>query len=537
MATVFMKWLETRPRDYERGIWLLTLGRLARMQKQVAEQQVKPGMRVLEIGCGTGVLACLMAELEAQVTAIDANPAMLAEAQQRVVKMGLTESVKIKLMDASMIEEKFKPGSYDLIVASLVFSELPTDSQRCVLEGCASLLATDGRLIVIDEVIPKDDLSRVLFYIIRLPLVIVTWLLTRTTTHALGDFERQLKCCGFMPTKLASSLGGSLVVYSSITAGTEKERSQIQGRLSHSVTWKTILSDLWALFFRIIPPYPKVQPGLYTLGTPDPRSPVLVTCNYDLTVRRLVREIDGKVNIWILVVDSKGINVWCASGGGFLTAAKVITAIKTCGLAEVVEHNHVILPQLCANGVDGWKIRSESGFRVRWGPVRAADIPSYLDNGMKKDGKMRLVEFPVIDRLEMCTAALGFYSILILLPVFIFWREKFWPITLTLLGLSYIYALVHPWLPGRDGLYKSVPLALIALVFLGGYSRLYAPMQDQAIYNWGFALAGLSIFIASEMQGMSPLMRGEQANWGWEVIIGLTLAGLYCLGKYLLGWC
>jgi hypothetical protein len=62
-------------------------------------------------------------------------------------------------------------------------------------------------------------------------------------------------------------------------------------------------------------------------------------------------------------------------------------------------------------------------------------------------------------------------------------------------------------------------------------------MPDHAIYNWGFALAGLSIFVASEMQGMSPLMRGEQANWGWEVIIGLTLAGLYCLGKYLLGWC
>lgn len=53
MATVFMKWLETSPGDYDRGIRLLTLGRIATIKQAIAEKYVAPGDRVLEIGCWT----------------------------------------------------------------------------------------------------------------------------------------------------------------------------------------------------------------------------------------------------------------------------------------------------------------------------------------------------------------------------------------------------------------------------------------------------------------------------------------------------
>jgi acetyl-CoA decarbonylase/synthase complex subunit gamma len=297
-----------------------------------------------------------------------------------------------------------------------------------------------------------------------------------------------------------------------------------------------LLADLWLLFFRIIPPYPKVQPGLYAVGEPGPDSPVLVTGNFSLTVRRVVREIDGRCDVWLLLADSGGINVWCAAGGNYLTTEKIIAAIKAAGLARVVDHHALILPQLAANGVDGWKIRRETGWGVFWGPALAKDIPAYLAAGRKKTNAMRWVTFPWKDRLEMVTVTLGFYALLILLPVLIFWRHLFWPVTAALLGLSYFYALVHPWLPGRDGLQKSIPLALIALLGLGVYTAVVYPLPPQPLFNWAIALVGLSVFTAAELQGMSPLMRGEQANWGWEAVIAAALAAVYLLTPWFAGW-
>jgi len=173
---------------------------------------------------------------------------------------------------------------------------------------------------------------------------------------------------------------------------------------------------------------------------------------------------------------------------------------------------------------------------VHWGPAKARDIPAYLAAKRKKTDAMRWVRFPLNDRLEMVTVTLGFYGLLILLPVFIFWRSLFWPIALSLIGLSYFYAVVHPWLPGRDGLYKSIPLSLIALAGLFVHIAFGNPLPAIDLFHWMVILTGLSVFTAAELQGMSPLMRGEQANWGWEIVIGLTLIAIYWLVPLAVGW-
>lgn len=568
MATVFMKWLETSPKDYDRGIQLLTLGKIQRIKQSIANNYVRQGMRVLEIGCGTGTLTALMAARGAQVSGIDSAPAMLAEAEKKVAAEGLAERVTLKYMDAALVGERFPPASFDLVVSTLVFSELSSDEQRYVLEACASLLAPGGRLLIADEVIPSGALRRLLFTLVRLPLVLLTWLLTRTTTNALRGFDSQLNQTGFQSSLAVSYLGGSLVLYEaqpiaspsvevsdeghdgiatcclpcaiqSVVGDKEKQvelPAGVIGRLEHRVTLRTLLLDLWLLFFRIIPPYPKVKPGLYAVGQPDENSPVLVTGNFDLTVRRLVQAIDGRVDVWVLVADSAGINVWCAAGGGYFTAEKVIAAVKSSHLDQVVRHHALILPQLCANGVDGWRVRKESGWGVHWGPAKAVDIPAYLADKRKKSDAMRWVRFPFRDRLEMVTVTLGFYALLILLPVFIFWRGLFWPITFSMLGLSYFYAVVHPWLPGHDGLNKSIPLTVIALAGLFVYTAFWNPLPVVNIFHWTIGLTGLSVFTAAELQGMSPLMRGEQANWSREAVIGLALGAVYWLVPLALGW-
>jgi hypothetical protein len=302
------------------------------------------------------------------------------------------------------------------------------------------------------------------------------------------------------------------------------------------VTIKTLLADLYALFFRMIPPYPKVRPGLYKVGEPAPDSPVLVTGNYTLTVRRLVKAIDGEVDAWVVVADSAGINVWCASGGRFFTADKVIAAVKTSGVERVVKHHSLILPQLCANGVDGWRVREETGWGVHWGPVKAADIPGYLAANKKKSDKMRQVAFPLKDRLEMVTVTLGFYGLMILVPLAIFWREMFWPISIALVSLSYFYAIFHPWLPGEDGLVKSIPMTVITLLGFFTYTQLINPLPPETTFRWGVGLVAMAVFTAGELQGMSPRMRGEQANWGWEGVTFAILGLLYWLVPLGMGW-
>jgi ubiquinone/menaquinone biosynthesis C-methylase UbiE len=539
MATVFMRWLETKPEDYERGIQLLTLGQLGHLHACLVDLLVHEGTRVLEIGCGTGALTLAMARQGARVTAIDISEKMLSEAEIRVQEGGLENPIDLILMDASEIDLRFKPASFDLIVSSLTFSEMTPQAQAYVLHACAGLLSPEGQMAIVDETRPEGFLARTAASIVRAPLRVLTWLLTRTTTHPLCDFQGMLRRAGFGGRVVESRLGGSLKLF----VADPLKRSvasdfpvTIRGKLTHRTTWRTLLTDVWATFLRILPPYPKLVSGLYVVGQPTAESPVLVTGNFDLTVRRLVRAIDDLQDAWVLIVNTAGINVWCAAGGGFFTAERVLGALRISGLEAFVHHRVLTLPQLCANGVDGGRIRSATGWEVRWGPVRADDIPAYFQAGGEKTDAMRTVAFPLCDRLEMMAATLGFYGLVILLPIAIFWRSLFMPVLLSLLGLSTFYAIVHPWFPGRDGLQKSVPLAVLALGGLMAYTLLWDPVPAMSLFRRSLGIVALSIFTAAELQGMSPLMRGEQANWGLEAIIGVVLGLIYWLIPIVLGW-
>lgn len=599
MATVFMKWLETSPGDYDRGIRLLTLGRIAAIKQEIAEKHVHAGDRVLEIGCGTGTLAMMMARRGAEVIGIDVSPTMLARAEEKIAAEGLDDQITLHRMNASDIYPHFEERSFDVVVSTLVFSELNEMEQRYVLAAVRRLLKPGGRLVLADEVVPEGFWSRLMFYVVRLPLVLLTWLLTRTTTTALRDINQHLMEAGLRGYVVGSHLAGSLqlvvarpaeavgpAAVEPETAGEERgietccvpcavqsiaDRLTAQKgpsdappadlaaaepatpeaaigapvdheipRLRHQMTLRSILVDLWAILFRILPPYPKVAPGLYRVGEPDRTSPVLVTGNFDLTVRRVVRTLDvarsetgHSVDCWLLVADSSGINVWCAAGGGYFTADDVITAVRASGVEDVVDHHALILPQLCANGVDGWRIRKELRWGVHWGPARAEDIPAYLESGRQKTDTMRWVTFPLKDRLEMILVTLGFYGLLILIPVALFWRTMLWPVSISMIGLSLFYAVTMPWLPGRDGLVKSIPLAVIALIGLFAYSAFFGHLPPRRLFNWTVGLTGLSVFTSAELQGMSPLMRGEQANWTWEAVIGVALAAVYWLVPHL----
>lgn len=552
MTTVFMKFLETRPADYDRGIRLLTLGRAQELRRRIAEF-VRPGDRVLEIGCGTGALTVLCADRGANVAAVDASEGMLEQARRRVQEMAeltrapaavtsqgqhLDERVEFHHLDATVIGEHFEPASFDLIVSSLVFSELGEEVQAYVLEACSRLLKPGGKLLIADEVVPEGPLARLLFILVRLPLILLTWLITRTTTRALRGFPRRLARVGFRGEVIESRLCGSLRLFLGRPAGAPEVLSAPQvPRLRHWVTPWTLLKDLYCLLWRNIPPYPRVAVGLYRVGHPDRSGPVLVTGNYDLTVRRLLRALDGRVDAWLLVADSAGINVWCGAGGGHFTAEKVISVIKTSRVADLVEQRRLILPQLCANGVHGATIEEEAGWRVRWGPCYAEDIPAYLERGQRKDDAMRQVRFPLPARLEMAVAMWQFWALVLAIALLIIRRQLVLPALGISLAMFFFMALTWPHWPTHNGLLQGVMLALLSVGLLLGWSALFGHLPPRSLFNWALGLGTIGLFVGADFQGGAPDKRGGEMEHFWKLLpIGLLLLAAFFLVPRWLGW-
>jgi hypothetical protein len=143
-----------------------------------------------------------------------------------------------------------------------------------------------------------------------------------------------------------------------------------------------------------------VPAGLYAIGTPTPQSPVLVTANYKMTYDLVRRALAGR-NVWLLVLETFGINVWCAAGKGSFGTKELVSRIASSGLAKVVEHRRLILPMLGAPGIAAHEVKRRSGFSVAYGTVRAQDLPAYLDGGEVATPAMRQLTFSLTERLVL----------------------------------------------------------------------------------------------------------------------------------------
>jgi hypothetical protein len=143
-----------------------------------------------------------------------------------------------------------------------------------------------------------------------------------------------------------------------------------------------------------------IPPGLYAVGEPTPESPVFITANYKLTFDYL-RGALGGANGWILVIDTKGINVWCAAGKGTFGTAELVNRVRQTQLDQVVAHRKLIVPQLGAPGISAYEVQKLCGFQVLYGPVRAEDIPEFLTANFKTTPEMRRVHFDIHDRIAV----------------------------------------------------------------------------------------------------------------------------------------
>jgi len=143
-----------------------------------------------------------------------------------------------------------------------------------------------------------------------------------------------------------------------------------------------------------------VEPGLYAVGNPGNNSPVLVSANYKLTFDILRKRLAG-MDCWLLILDTKGVNVWCAAGKGTFGTDELLRRIEESELSRYVSHKELVLPQLGAPGVSAHEVTRRSGYSIRYGPVRASDIKPYFDAGCKATKEMRTVAFTLWDRLVL----------------------------------------------------------------------------------------------------------------------------------------
>ncbi len=217
----------------------------------------------------------------------------------------------------------------------------------------------------------------------------------------------------------------------------------------------------------------QVPPGLYAAGSPGPESPVLVTANYKLSFDRLRQELTG-IDAWILVLDTRGINVWCAAGKGTFGTQELLERIAAVKLREVVPSPRLVLPQLGGPGVSAYEVREATGFAVSFGPVRAADIPAYLAHGFRKDEAMRQVRFGLADRLALAPVELVqsvplalillLASALWALPLDAHFLGRVFRVALPLAGslviATMLFPALLPWIPFRAFSLKGLVLGL-----------------------------------------------------------------------------
>jgi hypothetical protein len=143
-----------------------------------------------------------------------------------------------------------------------------------------------------------------------------------------------------------------------------------------------------------------VHPSLYAVGNPNENSPVFVSANYKLSFDILRSSLKG-MDAFILVLDTRGINVWCAAGKGTFGTDELVERIRATNLGNVVRHRRVVVPQLGAPGIQAHAVRQKTDFRVSYGPVYAKDIPRYVENGYRATNDMRTVHFNLIERLVL----------------------------------------------------------------------------------------------------------------------------------------
>lgn len=302
-----------------------------------------------------------------------------------------------------------------------------------------------------------------------------------------------------------------------------------------------------------------VPPGLYAAGDPSPESPVLVSANYKMSFDHLRKNLEGR-SAWILVLDTKGINVWCAAGKGTFGTGELLRRIKITEIDKIVNHRKLIVPQLGATGVSAYRVQKSSGFRVIYGPVRAEDISKFLDAEMKASPEMRRVKFRLLDRIVLVPVELvgGMKYVLLMAAAFAliggFSSSGYSFANIITTGLSgglliftsFLFGVIFgpvllPYLPGRAFSIKGAALGAtaVATITVIGLPRLGVFGSWPHLAAFMFLIPALISFTlmnftgASTFTSLSGVLREMKVAVPIQIFSAVIGLGLWISGLFI----
>jgi NAD-dependent dihydropyrimidine dehydrogenase PreA subunit len=263
-------------------------------------------------------------------------------------------------------------------------------------------------------------------------------------------------------------------------------------------------SYVYDTVFRLLPH--RAPTGLVRIGDPGRDAPVVVTGNYTLTVRRIREALAGE-DVWLLVANSKGINVWCAAGGGHLTHHDVISVVRTSGVDDLVSHRTLMLPQLGATGIERRKVTEATGWTATWGPARLEDLRDHVRRGGSVRKSERMMTFPLWERMEMAVMwALPITAVgTAVLALALGWREALTIGVVAPLTVFVTFAAL-PWMNITD---RSRWVTFGAVALLGGaaaaglldYLAASSLQTDLSVVGAVFAAVGI---LSVDLAGTTP---------------------------------
>ena len=300
-----------------------------------------------------------------------------------------------------------------------------------------------------------------------------------------------------------------------------------------------------------------VDPGLYALNDPDPDAPVLVTANYKLSFDHLRSAFAGRP-AWVLALDTQGINVWCAAGKGTFGTDELVRQVDRSGLKDVVNHRRLILPQLGAPGVAAHEIGRRTELRVVYGPVRAGDLPAFLDRGLEATAAMRRKTFPLAERIVLVPVELvGALKLALPAAVVLFllgglggsgtyWQRSLehggFAVTALFAGLlagAIVTPLLLPWLPGRafslKGFFAGTVTAALVTPFFGPEGSSLPALLEKG--GWFVLIVVLAAFLGMNFTGASSYtsLSGVRREMRWAVPFQIGF-GVLGLGLWAAAW-
>jgi acetyl-CoA decarbonylase/synthase complex subunit gamma len=284
-----------------------------------------------------------------------------------------------------------------------------------------------------------------------------------------------------------------------------------------------------------------IEPGLYAVGNPDAESNVFVSANYKFSFDVLRKELSG-INAWIMVLDTKGINVWCAAGKGTFGTEEMIKRVKKTLLSEVVSHRTLIVPQLGAPGTAAHTVKKESGFEVIYGPVYAGDIKKFLEQDMTSNEEMRKIHFNVDERLAVVPVELvqqGRNAILLIAAMILLaglsssgysldlalqsGKRIIFFILAAFLGGGVAAPLLLPYLPGKSFSFKGFFVGAAAVLLSAVFGLLHFQNSGTTLETAGWALLmpAIAAFLTMTYTGASTYtsLSGVQKEMRYAVPI------------------